>query len=339
MKMTSPSAIPSSPSPGPEADVPDTSGPGYSGFREFRRTFFRQRFSRTSLLVCLLFFGIALWAEGYTLYCRAAHVQEPFYRKGDLAERNMPPSRKHWGGTDYLGRDVFLRALFATRTAVKVGLVASLLSALIGVVLGLCAGYFGGRTDDFVVWVYSTFASMPTLLFILSFALLVSKGFLSDGLADAYRTMCVFFNTEPGMMAVYLGIGLTGWVALCRVVRAETMRIREMPYVTAAQSLGARPLHVLFRHVLPNLMHIVIVYFTMRFALAIMTEVIVSYLGLGVQFEPSWGVMIADGQTQLWRGMWWEAGTATLFMFVLVLNLNLLGDALRDALDPRLKNV
>ena len=138
------------------------------------------------------------------------------------------------------------------------------------------------------------------------------------------------------MLAVYLGIGLTGWVSLCRVVRAETMRLRERQYVLAAKALGQTDFRILFRHILPNLMHVVIVYFTMRFAFAIMTEVIVSYLGLGVQFEPSWGVMIADGQERLWRGIWWEVGGATLFMFLLVLALNILGDALRDALDPRL---
>lgn len=139
------------------------------------------------------------------------------------------------------------------------------------------------------------------------------------------------------MLAVYLGIGLTGWVSLCKVVRGEALRLRETQYVQASKVLGQRSLKIILRHVLPNLMHLVIIYFTMRFAFAIATEVIVSYLGLGVQFEPSWGLMIADGQDSLWRGVWWEVGAATAFMFLLVLALNILGDALRDALDPRLK--
>ena len=113
--------------------------------------------------------------------------------------------------------------------------------------------------------------------------------------------------------------------------------MREMPYVLAARALGQTHFKIIFRHILPNLMHLVIIYFTMRFAYAVMTEVIVSYLGLGVQTEPSWGVMIADGQSQLWRGIWWEIAAATAFMFGLVLALNVLGDALRDALDPRMK--
>ena len=201
----------------------------------------------------------------------------------------------------------------------------------------MLAGYYGGKTDDFAVWIYSTFASMPSLLFILAFALLVSKGFLSPTLERGFALLAKGLRTEPGMLAVYLGIGLTGWVSLCRVVRAEAMKLRDRQYVLAARAMGLSDFRILTRHILPNLAHLIIVYFTMRFAFAVMTEVIVSYLGLGVQFEPSWGVMIADGQERLWRGIWWEVGGATAFMFVLVLALNLLGDALRDVLDPRLR--
>lgn len=301
----------------------------------FRR-FAAQRFALTSFVICGIFFFAALGAECYSIYCSATQT-DPVYRIAHPEERNQPPSLEHPLGTDYLGRDVLLRAVFASRTAMKVGIIASLLSAVLGVILGICAGYYGGTVDDIVVWIYSTFASMPSLLFILAFALLVSKGFLWAPLEDVFRTLCRTLNTEPGMMAVYIGIGLTGWVALCRVIRAETMRLREMPYVTAARALGASDFRILSRHILPNLMHLVIIYFTMRFAFAVMTEVIVSYLGLGVQFEPSWGAMISDGQGQLWRGIWWEAAGATFFMFILVLALNVLGDALRDALDTRLQ--
>ena len=307
-----------------------------SPFRENLRNLLRQKFALFSLLICLLFLGMALFGEGYSLWC-AGHGIVPVYQRQDPENRNQGPSSEHWLGTDYLGRDVLLRAVFAARTAVKVGLVASVISALVGVTLGIFAGYCGGFVDDVVVWIYSTFASMPALLFILAFALLVSKGFLFPPLESFFRGMALALNTEPGMLAVYLGIGLTGWVALCQVVRAEAIRLREMPYVLAARALGQTHFKIIFRHILPNLMHLVIIYFTMRFAYAVMTEVIVSYLGLGVQTEPSWGVMIADGQSQLWRGIWWEMGAATLFMFLLVLALNLLGDALRDALDPRMK--
>ena len=324
--MTSDTASPS----------PAAAPPRESLFRQTFRRFLSQKFAVPALVVFLLFFAAALVSEGYSAWCAGRRL-EPVYQVPHPEERNMAPCARHLLGTDYLGRDVLLRAVAASRTAIKVGLIASLLSAILGVALGVAAGYFGGKVDDIVVWIYSTFASMPTLLFILAFALLV-KGFLFPPLAAGFQAVCRALNTEPGMMAVYLGIGLTGWVSLCRVVRAETMRLRTMQYVTAARSLGAGHGRIIFHHIIPNLMHLVIIYFTMRFAFAVMTEVIVSYLGLGVQFEPSWGAMISDGQGQLWRGIWWEAATATGFLFVLVLSLNILGDALRDALDPRLKN-
>ena len=296
----------------------------------------KQRFALSSLIICLLFLGLAVFAEIYSAHC-AATGKTPVYEEIAPEKRNLPPCREYWMGTDYLGRSVLIRAVFGAKTAVKVGVIASLISALFGVLLGIWAGYKGGKTDDFVVWIYSTFASMPTLLFILAFSLLVSKGFLFPPLESAFAGFAALLRTEPGMLSVYLGIGLTGWVALCRVVRAETMKLREMQYVQAAKTLGVSDTRIVFRHILPNLSPLIIVYFTMRFAFAVMTEVIVSYLGFGAQREPSWGAMISQGQSQLWRGIWWEAGTATLFMFVLVLALNLLGDALRDATDPKLK--
>lgn len=296
----------------------------------------RDKFACIALIVTLLYLASAVFAEGYKLYCDAKKI-EPVYMIQDHSNRYAPPSPQHFMGTDYLGRDVFLRGFFAAKTAVKVGVIASLLSALAGVVLGLLAGYYGGRTDDITVWIYSTFASMPSLLFILAFALLVTKGFLWEPLEKSFQYCALLLRTEPGMLAVYLGIGLTGWVSLCRVVRAETLRLRDMSYIQASKVLGQKDLKIIFKHILPNLMHLVIVYFTMRFAYAVMTEVIVSYLGLGAQFEPSWGIMISDGQDKLWRGIYWETAGATLFMFILVLALNVLGDALRDALDPKLK--
>lgn len=293
--------------------------------------------SALSLSIVSLYFLAAIGTEIYSISCKAGN-RTPAYALTDMEKRYAPPSGKHLLGTDFMGRDVLLRAVAASSTAIKIGITASIISAVIGVFLGVIAGYFGGRTDAFVVWIYSTFASMPTLLFILAFALLVSRGFLYPPLADAIHSFALRTGTDTGMIAVYLGIGLTGWVGLCRVVRAETMQLRENAYIHAARTAGQSSGHIIVRHIIPNLFHLVIIYFTMRFAFAIMTEVIVSYLGLGVQLAPSWGVMIADGQERLWRGIWWEVAAATGFMFFLVLALNLLGDALRDILDPKLRN-
>ncbi len=297
--------------------------------------FTRNRLNLISLAVVLLYIVMAFGVEAYSIYCRHANLT-PVYERGNIDDRFQPPSARHWFGTDYLGRDVFARAVAGTSTAVKVGFIASLITVILGVTLGVLGGYFGGWLDDFVVWVNSTFAAMPSLLFVLAFALLVSKGFLYPPLEKIFGSICVLFNTEPGMMAVYLGIGITGWVGLCQVVRAEAFKLREAGYVQAAKVAGLSNFPIIFKHVVPNLFHLVIIFFTIRFAGAVMTEVIVSYLGLGVQQFPSWGTMISDGQERLWQGIWWEVGGATVFMFFLVLSLNLLGDALRDHLDPRL---
>ena len=287
-----------------------------------------------SLTVVGIYLLLAVGTELYDIYCEHNGIVPVSQQTDDLA-RYAPPSPEHWLGTDYQGRDVFWRALAGSATAVKVGIIASLISAVIGVALGAVAGFYGGKFDDWVVWLYSTFASMPTLLFILAFALLVSRNFLSPGMMRCAEAVGTVLRAEPGMLAVYLAIGLTGWVTLCRVVRGETMRLRTMPYIAAARVAGVSSPVIIWRHILPNVFHLVIIYFTLSFAGAIMLEVIVSYLGFGVQAAPSWGVMISDGQERLWRGIWWEIAAATAFMFGLVLALNVLGDALRDALDPR----
>lgn len=222
---------------------------------------------------------------------------------------------RHPLGTDGLGRDVFQRLVQGTRIAYQVGIITSLIAIPIGVILGCLAGYFGGKVDDFIVWLYSTFAAIPGLLFILAIAMVVGQG----------------------LLGVYLGIGLTMWVGLCRLIRGEVIKHKERPYVTAAQALGIHPLKIIFRHILPNVFHVVIVTFTLRFPAAIGTEVFLSFLGIGVQGEPSWGIMISNARLRLWHGVWWEMAFVTMAVFFIVLAFNLLGDALRDALDPRLR--
>ncbi len=285
--------------------------------------------------VVMFFIAIAIGVEICSLNYRIHDVTPPWDVINDSA-CYQPPSREWWLGTDYQGRSVLLRAMAGTATAAKVGLIAGLIAAIIGTTLGAIAGYRGGRFDDLVVWLYSTFASMPTLLFILAFALLVSREHLSPALAGVVGAIGTVLGAEPGMLAVYIAIGLTGWVTLCRAVRAETMKIRNLSYVSAAKVAGVTSGRIIVRHILPNVFHLVIIYFTLSFAGAVMLEVIVSYLGFGVQSAPSWGVMISDGQERLWRGIWWEITAATGMMFFFVLALNVLGDALRDALDPRL---
>jgi peptide/nickel transport system permease protein len=141
-----------------------------------------------------------------------------------------------------------------------------------------------------------------------------------------------------GLLGIYLGIGLTTWVGICRLIRGEVMKHKQQTYVQAARALGLSSGRIIFRHILPNIMHVIIVTFTLRFPAAVGTEVFLSFLGIGVQDQPSWGLMINSARMRLWQGMWWEMTFVTLAVFLLVLAFNLLGDALRDALDPRLND-
>jgi len=276
----------------------------------------RNRLAMTCLFVVLVYTVMAIYGETVYRVCQIKDIT-PSYQQQNLAEQYVAPSplSKHPMGTDGLGRDVFQRLLQGTRIAFQVGIITSLIAIPIGVILGCIAGYFGGKTDDFIVFLYSTFAAIPGLLFILAIAMVVGKG----------------------LLGVYLGIGLTTWVGLCRLIRGEVIKHKSRTYVMAARALGLGNVRIMFRHILPNVFHIVIVSFTLRFPAAISTEVFMSFLGIGVQGEPSWGVMISNARLRLWHGVWWEMTFVTLAIFGIVLAFNLLGDALRDALDPRLR--
>lgn len=276
----------------------------------------QNRLAMFCLGLVVLFTLLAIYGEVVYQY---HHVKDitPAYQITHLDAAYEAPGARHWMGTDGLGRDVMARLVQGVRIAYKVGIITSLIAIPIGVFLGCLAGFFGGKVDDFIVWLYSTFASMPGLLFILAIAMVVPGN---------------------GLLGVYLGIGLTTWVGLCRLVRGEVMKHKEQTYVQAAKALGIGSGRIIFKHILPNISHIIIVTFSLRFPAAVGTEVIMSFLGIGVQSEPSWGLMIDSARMRLWQGMWWEMTFVTLALFLLVLAFNLLGDALRDALDPRLND-
>ena len=219
-------------------------------------------------------------------------------------------------GTDNLGRDVGLRLVQGTRIAFHVGIVTSLIAIPLGVLLGLLGGYFGGKVDSLVVWLCATVASMPGLLFVLAISLVVGQG----------------------LLGIYLGIGLTTWVGTCRTIRAEVMKHRDRAYAQAARTLGYSHARIMFRHILPNVAHIILIQFSIRFPSAVATEVFISFLGIGVQGEPSWGIMINNARLRLWQGIWWEMTFTTAAIFVLVLVFNRLADDLRDRLDPALRS-
>jgi len=293
----------------------------------------RNRLAMVCLGIIVLYAGIAVYAEGTYWYYRLAQQTAP-YRAVDFTHRFADPSLSHPLGTDALGRDVFRQVVQGTRVAFEVGILTSLIAIPIAVLLGAFAGYFGRKTDDAVVYTYTVFDSIPGLLFIFAVNIVI-RGLLTH--TPSGQTLSRYF--DPGVIAVALGIGLTTWVGLCRLIRGEYIKHRDRQYVLAAQALGTSPVAIMFRHILPNVLHLVIINFSLRFPGAILTEVVLSYLGIGVAGEPSWGIMISDAKIRLWQGRWYELGGATLAMFFIVLAFNLFGDALRDALDPKLRTV
>jgi len=288
-------------------------GGGVSFGREAWRRVWASGISRVCLGVLAVFMLVALWGEAANAWYSWKDVTPPWQTQ-DLAARYMPPGASHWLGTDGLGRDVGLRLAQGARIAFQVGVVSSLIAIPLGVLLGCLGGYFGGKVDDFVVWISNTFASIPGLLFVLAIAMVVGKG----------------------LLGVFLAIGLTTWVGVCRLIRAEVLKQKGRGYVRAARALGFSHGRILFRHILPNVIHVAVVSFTLRFPAAIGTEVFLSFLGIGAQGEPSWGTMISSARLRLWQGVWWELAAVTVAIFAVVLAFNLLGDTLRDALDPRL---
>lgn len=238
------------------------------------------------------------------------------YSLVDNSQTYFPPSRDHWFGTDLFGRDVMARAAHGTITALMVGSLGTGIALSLGTALGAIAGYFGGRIDDLIVWLYTTVDTIPYILLVVAFAFVIG----------------------PSVKTMYLAIGLTYWVGHCRIVRSEFIKHRDREYVQSARALGASHARCIW-HILPNVSHVILINFSLGFVSAIKSEVILSYLGLGVEpGVPSWGVMINDARLELSRGVWWNLTAATVFMFFLVLAINLFNDALRDALDPKLKN-
>jgi peptide/nickel transport system permease protein len=216
-------------------------------------------------------------------------------------------------GTDVLGRSVFYRVLAGTQTAMTIGFLTTLLVIPFGTAMGLAAGYFGGKVDAFITWLYSVVVSIPDILLITAISYTLGRGITS---------LCV-------------ALAATSWVGIMRLVRGEVLKHKEREYVLAARMLGAGPARIMFGEILPNVLHVGIVTSSLVLLGAVKFEVILTYLGLGIQDGASWGLLISGASQDLTNGIWWPlAGTATA-MFALIYSLSVIGDALRDALDPR----
>ena len=226
-------------------------------------------------------------------------------------------------GTDFLGQSTFRKMIYGAKTSITVALCASFISLLIGVPLGAIAGYFRGWVDDVIVWFYTTLGTIPYILLVMAFAVVLREN--------------AFGWEIRGITAVYLAIGLTSWVGICRLIRGEIIKRKESEYVLAARAIGCSNHRIIFKHLLPNVFHVIIINFSLRFVGFIHAEVILSFLGLGETDKPSWGGMIDAARTELARNVWWEMAAATVAIFFISLALNIFGDALRDCLDPKLR--
>jgi peptide/nickel transport system permease protein len=228
-------------------------------------------------------------------------------------------------GGDRLGRDVLLKSIKGAEISIFVGIFAALLASTIGTVLGAVSGFFGGKVGDFIEWVYNVFTSIPSILLIFTFAAVLNQ-------PNAI--------IPKGIFSIVLVLGLTGWTGIYRLVRAEFIKHRSREYVRAAESIGVSVPSRIFRHILPNVSHVILVQLSILAVAFIKAEVILSYLGLGVPLDQvSWGTMLAEAQSDLLRGKWWQLASATAFMAVFVTAFSLLTDALRDALDPKLRGL
>ncbi|MDA3902755.1 MAG: ABC transporter permease [Desulfuromusa sp.] len=233
----------------------------------------------------------------------------------NIGQSLLPPSITHPFGTDDLGREVLVRMLYGARISLLVGFVAVGISTLIGIILGALAGYYGGWIDALVMRFVDIMLCFPTFFLILA----------------------VIAFLDPSIWNIMIVIGLTSWMGVARLIRAEFLSLRQRDFVLAAQALGATDLRLIFRHILPNAMSPVLVSATLGVAGAILTESALSFLGIGVQPPtPSWGNMLIIGKQTL-GSAWWLSVIPGLAILITVLGYNLLGEGIRDALDPRLK--
>ncbi len=267
----------------------------------------KNRSAMVCLAIIVIFIFIALAADWIAPY-------DPY--EIDLKNILAKPSAEHWMGTDEQGRDIFSRILFGTRISLAVGLVSQVISTALGVVLGSIAGYYGGKIDMLISRMMEIFSAFPDLLFAIG----------------------IMFVLGPGIINIFIALGILGWVGTARLVRSQVLQIKEMEYVAAAKSSGATSFWLITRHMIPNCVSTIIILITMGIPGAIMSEASLSFLGLGVHPPTaSWGSMINTGRIYILSDPTYSVFPG-IAIIILVLAFNIFGDGLRDALDPRLKD-
>ncbi len=269
------------------------------------RRFTRNKLAVAGLVVIVLLYLAAIFAPLLIRYP---------YDELHSGVRNTPPSATYWLGTDRNGRDVYSRLIWGGRISMAAGFASVVIIMTIGVVLGALAGFFGGIIDQALMRFTDILLAIPLILLLITAASLF----------------------QPGLRTTIIVIGLASWPGTARLVRGQFMALKQQEYVTAARSIGASSSRIMFRHLFPNTLPIIIVQATIWLSYAIMLEASLSYLGLGVVSPtPSWGNRLQDGQREMLAGAWWLTFFPGMAIFLTVLSFNLVGDGLRDALDPR----
>jgi peptide/nickel transport system permease protein len=247
-------------------------------------------------------------------------------------------AKYHILGTDKVGEDVFYQSLKSIRTGLVIGTLTTLVMLPAAVILGIMAGYFRGLTDDIIQYIYTTLNSIPGVLLIAA-AILMLQVYMTNN-AEQFESLVQRADLRLLFLCIILGV--TSWTGLCRLLRGESLKLREADYVQAAKALGVRHSTIIARHILPNVLHIVMITVVLDFSGLVLAEAVLSYVNIGV--DPtmnSWGNMINSARLELAREpiVWWSLAAAFVFMFTLVLAANLFADVVRDAFDPRLRSV
>lgn len=272
-----------------------------------KRLWRENKLAAASAIVILLFILAAILAPVLTPYT---------FDGMDLHNRLAPPSRAHLLGTDEAGRDVLTRMLYGSRVSLLVGIVPTVISMLAGAVLGIIAGYNGGRTDTVIMRIADVMLAFPSM----------------------FLAMVIMYTLGDGMINIFLALALVNWASVARIVRAETLKLKETEFVEAARSIGVGKLSIMLRHILPNCVPSLIVLFTLNIPSAILSESSLSFLSIGIKPpQASWGLMVNAGRQFLYSQPWLSLSPSVAIM-VVVLAFNFLGDGLRDVLDPHLKN-
>lgn len=282
----------------------------------FMKTVWRRFIKHKLALIGLISLTLILF------FCLAGPFLSPYHpEKTNLDNMFASPSLKHWFGTDELGRDVMTRAMYGGRVSLLVALLGGVLAHLVGTFVGLASGYFGGKIDELMMRFAEIVMSVPTLPFML--------------------VMAVYLG--PGILPIVIVTSVFGWAGTARIVRGQILQVKTNEFVEAAHAIGVGHMRLMVLHLIPNILHVIIVGLTLRLGGVILWESTLSYLGLGIQPPtPSWGNMLQrslEYVTLIFGGMlpWWLTFFPGFFIFITVLAFSFVGDGLRDALDPRLK--